>query len=139
MRDAREKLLTLVNRATSPTESGDNEARTAAVEACKLLVKHPELVANASDVSAESIHRANLSVVHPDAERLREWRALMKLKLLRECHASQPTVCADCGKTIAQGEPVVEHANDSLSTHLGCAGWWWKFQPLRAVDLDIAS
>ena len=33
IRDARDKLLTLVNRATSPTDGDDHEARTAAVQA----------------------------------------------------------------------------------------------------------
>jgi len=145
IRDARDKLLTLVNRATSPTDGDDHEARTAAVQACKLIAKHPELVAAPealapypSSTSLENA-RAEVSTVHPDAERLRVWRTLMERKQLREGHADRPSICADCGKPIAEGEPIVERPGDNLATHLACATWWRNFPSPRSMDYDLAS
>jgi hypothetical protein len=149
MRDAREKLLTLVNRATSPTDDDDNEARTAAVLACELLAKHPELVrASAAIAPKVVVVQAapepaqvvnNESTIHPDAERLLAWRAMLKKKSLREGHAAGPTLCADCGKPIATGDPIVELEQGPIATHLTCANWWWNFQPAGAANYDIAS
>ena len=83
--------------------------------------------------------RGRSSAIHPDAERLREWRAMLEKKGLSEGYAARPLICADCGKPTAEHEPVVEQDKAELATHLACAAWWWNWQPVRAVDFDIAS
>jgi len=75
--------------------------------------------------------RGRSSAIHPDAERLREWRAMLEKKGLSEGYAARPPT--------AEHEPVVEQDKAELATHLACAAWWWNWQPVRAVDFDIAS
>jgi hypothetical protein len=148
MASKREKLLNLANRAVNPTCDGDEEARTAAVTACKILLDNQHLLAPEANDQAEWIgappRRQRPSRVHPDAERLRAWRNMFRAKGLRQSDAdSDDSLCADCGKPLQEGEPVIELINDrDLVTHKACAAWWWHYEPPPApaepqVDDDI--
>ncbi len=136
--DARRTLQSLIDRATSPTDERDQEARTAAVQACRLLKSHPELlsVSTGGQPFGAPARRASASAIHPDAERLRDWRIMLRQKKLIETVAEIRTMCADCGKTIEKGETVVDLKGENLSTHRSCGGWWWHFE-LPSTDDDV--
>lgn len=130
-RDPHKTLKDLVHRATSPTEAGDEEARTAAVKACQLLKQHPELIASpfASGIRAPEKRDDKPAEIHPETARLLAWRRMMSEKRLEETEAYAATLCADCGKGIEVDEPVIRLVNDEIFTHRQCASWWWNFEP----------
>lgn len=140
MANKRDKLFDLANRAVNPTCDGDEEARNAAVRACKILVENPHLLAHEASDETEWIgappRRERPSRVHPDAERLRAWRQMFRDKGLQYNEAwSDDSLCADCGRLLEQGEPVIELTHDrDLVTHKACAAWWWQYEPTVTED-----
>lgn len=129
--DPRGTLQKLLDRATTPTGDDDEEARTAAVQACHLLKRYPELVAAPSVAPGlgAPARRDTESTFHPEAERLRDWRRMLASKQLAETVAGADSLCADCGQPIKKGEAVVELKKEHIATHKACGGWWWDFSP----------
>ncbi|MEI9954304.1 MAG: hypothetical protein WDO74_36375 [Pseudomonadota bacterium] len=101
------------------------------MKACELLAQHPELIVTpyASGVGAPERRGDEAAEMHPDAERLRDWKIMLVAKRLEETEAYAPALCADCGKAIEPEDPIVKIRDDEISTHRQCAGWWWTFSP----------
>lgn len=129
--DPYKKLQDLLAMATQPTPTNAEEARNAAVRVCELLVKNPGMIAAPRTGATSAPARpstSTASAVHPDAEHLRAWRAHKHELGLVEKDAPVDTLCADCGRRIAKGEPAVLRSKVDLATHAGCATWWWNYQ-----------
>lgn len=139
----RETLLKLINRAVNPTAAVDEEARTAAVQACEMLAKRPELIAPPTEAGFGAPPRPpGPSTIHPEALALREWNRMFRRKNLTVDEACEDRLCAACGRRIAEGEPIISLNREELSTHEACKAWWWRYEPAPeptpgGVDDDI--
>jgi hypothetical protein len=125
----------LVKLATIPADGNHEEARNAAMKACELLRDHPTLIARrASSQDGRSGHaaperRTGAATIHPDAERLRDWRINVRRKGLSDTAAATDGICADCGIAFSKGARVIELPRDDMATHFDCRAWWWTYEP----------
>ena len=101
------------------------------MKACRLFNEDAELMAVLTTRNPDRTgphvppYREGPSTPHPDAEHLRQWRALVgRLGIALTPKASE-SLCAKCGGVIESQSRAYERKDSGHMTHEHCADWWW--------------